>query len=400
MNEKEFIKRVITMNAPDIDKVRENCIRQLNENDSSKKKSVAGRMAVAVAVLSFAVFLFAVPLNSFAKSIIGQIKAIINLNDNEVELGNTESINFVVPKDCESVELEGKTYLVKAYNDLDTLQNETGLELFKWKDCDNFIDNGVMLNIIENGYGRVALMYDVGGADTLYATPDFVNMFVYFPLSEDTQFGDLMLNNEQMRYSTFDDEGNVTDYAQNTEYELVEQYESKALNTRVTVIAATTDIDSSNEDKNTKNTTYYAYFTLDGMCYQVNCLGSLETVHTLIESISKGKASDEEKVLSALKGGDLLFRDVEGEKLSLDVGQTITISALQDRTFQNVFIINLDKNTVEKIGTLDNKTSYTFTAQSIGTYVIYDVDEEKNITDSVRISYSCGENEGKAVLVG
>ncbi len=97
-----------------------------------------------------------------------------------------------------------------------------------------------------------------------------------------------MLRNEQLKYSTIDEEGNIEGYRQNTEYKLVEQYESVGLDTRITVISSKSDTRGSGDLGEIKesDTMYYLYFTLDGICYQVNCVGTLDKVHGVIENLT------------------------------------------------------------------------------------------------------------------
>lgn len=291
MKEKGFMKQVAESEMPDIDTVRKSCIAQLKEGKNRQKKkckvAVFGGAIVATAML---LCLCIPPLNSFARQ---QIKVLLKLNDSTVQIGEMQANVMTIPEDCDVEGSEGEAYRTKLYNDISALVKDIGIDIYTWQGTDRFEKDGILLSIVDNDYGSVSLHYDVGketvleqaGKDEL----ESVYMLIYMPLSKNTTLGDLMLENKQFKYSRIDDEGNIEEYKENTEYELIEQYQSPRLNSTVTVIASkvTTDLDENSGDSADDVFMYYVYFTLDGMCYKVGCDGTLDAVHRVVEEIGK-----------------------------------------------------------------------------------------------------------------
>lgn len=292
MNEKDFMKQVSKFNMPDILEVKKSCIKQLNRD--SRKQDTHAHFPRLAAISILIICLCIMPVNSLAKNIVQHIKTMLSLNDTSVELGNVHEINITIPDDCEEAKDNGITYLSKAYNALPDLMKDIQTDIYTWNGTDNFLDNGIMLNIVQNDYGRITLLYDVTKQKVINKDVDnidlqSVDIFVYFPLSPKTSLKDIMLQNEPLNYSTIDEAGNIEEYHQNTEYELVEQYESANLDTGITIISSkstTTEIGDL-EENTESDTLYYLYFTLDGMCYQVNCVGTLDKAHNIIENLKK-----------------------------------------------------------------------------------------------------------------
>jgi hypothetical protein len=234
-----------------------------------------------------------------ANQLVQHIKTVLNLNEKPVELGDVNETNIRIPDDCEEVQSDGVTYLTKAYNTLSDLTKDIQTDIYAWVGEDDFFDDGIMLNVVQNDYGRITLLYDVTKNEVLNEDDDSVDLksvdiFVYFPLSSKTSLGDIMLQNEQLEYGTIDEEGNIEKYKQNTEYQLLEQYESANLGTTVTVISSKTDTEGNGDlgDVSDSDVMYYLYFTLEGMCYQINCDGTLDKAHEVIENIKKTNAAD------------------------------------------------------------------------------------------------------------
>lgn len=294
MNEKEFMKQVSAAAMPDFTEVKESCLKMLNEDEEEKQKTL--RFAGVVAIATLLVCLFVIPKNSFAHSLVEYVKTILNLNEAAIELGDTGEISIKVPADCEEVVYDGVTYLTKSYLSVDALTEDIGVNIYTWG-SGSIINDRIMLDIAKDNYGRITLLYDMTADKTTgdaenENTLHLVFVYVYFPLSKTTTFGDLMLMNEQMAFATVDEEGNIEEYRQNTEFDLIEQYESNALNTTITVITSKINLKASGDlgEITAMGTPYYLYFILDGMCYQVNCVGSLDTAHEIIENmIIEGK---------------------------------------------------------------------------------------------------------------
>ena len=167
-------------------------------------------------------------------------------------------------------------------------------DFYVWMKENQFQENGIILNVIPDDYARITLLYDVNKENVNLTD---LAMYVYFPLSSDSAFEDIKLENEQLKYATIDDEGNIKDYEQNTQYKMIEQYTSYNLGTAVTVISSVTSTaESENTGEFEDSTVYYLYFTVDGVCYQINCVGTLDEAHEVIENLqitdSIAKADD------------------------------------------------------------------------------------------------------------
>lgn len=390
MTEKEFMKQVAESEMPDMDDVRESCIVRLKEEKKRQGKrqqaAVYGKAAIATVLL---LCLCIPPINSFARQ---QIKVLLKLNDDEVQIGETQENIIHVPDGCTEEELAGGvTCWTKSYNKLSDVVKDIDTDIYTWQGADKFDEDGILLNIVDNDYSTIALFYDVDQAnDSNQAYKDELEtlyMLIYIPLSKETSLGDLMLENKQLMYSTVDDEGNIEEYKENTEYELIEQYYSPKLNTTVTVIESkvTTDMDAGAEDSTDDIFMYYLYFTLDGMCYQVGCDGTLDTVHRVVEEIGKSdlKAIKKKQGLSEENDSvnDLLYREIDGDSISVEKGEEVTLSPVDGKSYKDVTVYLIGKGTVMEVGDFSKNKTCCFTADVSGEYAIYSGD--KNITSEV-----------------
>lgn len=396
MNKNDFMKQVSKFNMPDISEVRKTCNRQLNTDNKKRYSNVRfTRVAILTMII---VCLCIMPVNSLAKNVIQHIKTVLSLNDKSVELGNVEETNIRIPDDCEEVENEGITYLSKNYHTLSDLMKDIQTDFYTWRGTDKFLDNGIMLNIVQDDYGRISLLYDIMQGNVINEEVDHVdlqsvNMFVYFPLSSRTSLGDIMLKNEQLKYGTIDDEGNIEKYQQNTEYELIEQYKSENLDTTVTVISSKTDTKGNGDLGNFAESDmfYYLYFTLDGMCYQINCVGTIDKAHDVLENTKKSNVVEnfQSSIDNLSYSNDLLYRETDEPSVSLEKGDEITISVSNKEEYDDVYISLIGVNMTERIGLLNNNMPYTYSVSASGEYVIYAGNNHKNITDKINVEHLC-----------
>lgn len=396
MSKNDFMKQVSKFNMPDISEVKKTCNQQLNTDNKKQLLNVKfNRVAILTVII---VCLWIMPVNSLAKNVIQHIKTILSLDDESIELGNVDEVNIRIPDDCEVVKNDGVTYLSKAYHTLSDLMKDIQTDFYTWKGTDKFLDNGIMLNIVQNDYGRISLLYDITQGNIINEDVDHVDLqsvdlFVYFPLSSETSLGDIMLKNEQLKYGTIDDEGDIEKYQQNTEYELVEQYESGDLDTAITIISSKTD---TNEDgdlgKATEsNTLYYIYFTLDGMCYQINCVGTIDKAHDILKNMKKSnvKKTVQSSINSGMYSDDLIYRETDGSSVSLEKGEKINISVPDKEEYDDVYISLIGKDMTERIGLLNIDMSYTYSVTVSGEYVIYAGKNNANITDKINVEHLC-----------
>lgn len=396
MDEKNFMKKVSEFNMPDILEVKKSCIEQLNE--SSREPYTHTRFPRIAVIAMIVICLCISPANSLANNIVQHIKTILNLNDKSVKLGNVDETNIRIPDDCEEVKSDGVTYLSKAYNALSDLTKDIQTDIYAWMGEDNFFDDGIMLNIVQNDYGRITLLYDVTQNDVIDKDVDnidlqSVDMFVYFPSSPKTSLGDIMLQNEQLKYGTMDEEGNIEKYEQNTEYQLLEQYESASLDTTITVISSKTDTKGNGDlgHITESDTVYYLYFTLEGMCYQINCVGTLDKAHDVIENIKKTNVTDSLSYFSnnGSKFNDLLYRTINEPSISLEQGEQINLSVVHGKEYNDVYISLIGKNTTHKIGLLNDDMPYTYNVNVSGEYIVYAEKNHINITDEIMVEHLC-----------
>lgn len=396
MNEKNFMKQVSQFNMPDILEVKKSCIKQLNE---SGKESYMRTRFPRIAVIAMIVICLCIsPVNSLANNIVQHIKIMLSLNDNSVELGNVDEANIRIPDDCEEVKSDGVTYLSKAYHALSDLTKDIETDIYAWMGEDNFFDDGIMLNIVQNDYGRITLLYDVTKNDVIDKAVDnidlqSVDMFVYFSLSPETSLGDIMLQNEQLKYGTMDEEGNIEKYEQNTEYQLLEQYESANLDTTITVISSQTDTKGNGDlgDITESDTVYYLYFTLEGMCYQINCVGTLDRAHDVIENIKKTSAANPLSLSSnsGNQSNDLVYRRIDEPSISLEQGEQISISVMNGKEHDDVCISLIGKDATHKIGLLNDNIPYIYSVDVSGEYIVYAGKNHINITDEIMVEHLC-----------
>lgn len=396
MNKNDFMKQVSKFNMPDITEVKKICNQQLN---TDSKKQFPNVRFTRIAILTMIIICLCImPVDSLAKNVIQHIKTILSLNDKSVELGNVDEANIRIPDDCEEVKNEGVTYLSKDYNTLSDLMKDIQTDFYTWKGTDKFLDNGIMLNIVQNDYGRISLLYDITQGNVIdeevgYVDLHSVDMFVYFPLSSKTSLGEIMLKNEQLKYSTIDDEGNIEKYQQNTEYELVEQYESGDLDTTITIISSKTDTNGDGDlgEVAESDTLYYLYFTLDGMCYQINCVGTIDKAHDILENMEKSNVA--KNVQSFINSGsyseDLIYRVIDEPNVSLEKGEEITISVPDKEEYDDVYISLIGKDMTQRIGLLNNNMPYTYSVTVSGEYVIYAGKNHTNITDKINVEHLC-----------
>lgn len=281
LKKKDFMKQVAEHNMPDFSEVRENCINQLNQKNTLNSHNF--RIATAIVAITLVVGICISPVNSFADNLLQQIQTYLNLNGNKVEVGQVSKSNIHIPEDCEKAEYNDKTYLSKCYPTLSDLTEDIQSDFYVWMKENQFQENGIILNVIPDDYARITLLYDVNKENVNLTD---LAMYVYFPLSSDSAFEDIKLENEQLKYATIDDEGNIKDYEQNTQYKMIEQYTSYNLGTAVTVISSVTSTaESENTGEFEDSTVYYLYFTVDGVCYQINCVGTLDEAHEVIENL-------------------------------------------------------------------------------------------------------------------
>lgn len=397
MNEKDFMKQVSEVNMPDIFEVKKTCIKQLNKDD--KTRYIHARFPKIAVIAMIVACLCIMPVNSLAKNIVQSIKTMLNLNNESVELGNIDKSNIKIPDDCKEVKADGISYLSKAYSTLPDLMKDIQTDIYTWMGTDEFLDDGIMLNIVQNDYGRITLLYDVTKNNIIDKNSDntdllSVDMFVYFPLSQKTSLGDIMLRNEELKYSTIDEEGNIEEYQQNTEYELVEQYENADLDTTITVISSKTDTNVSGNlgEIAESDTMYYLYFTLEGMCYQINCVGTLDQAHDVLNHLKKSNIAGtvrSSSINSGLDSGNLLYRKIDEPSVLLEQGEKINISVMDGKEYDDVYISLIGKDTIQKIGSLNVNMPYNYSVAASGEYIIYAGKNHRNITDEIIVEHSC-----------
>lgn len=401
MEEKDFMKRVSEVNMTDVLEVKKSCMKQLNKDDRDRYIHIHFLKVAVVAMII--VCLCILPVNSLAKNIVQHIKTLLNLNGKSVELGNIDKTNIEIPDDCEEVKDDGIIYLSKDYSTLPDLMKDIQTDIYIWTGTDEFFDDGIMLNIVQNDYGRITLLYDLTKNNVIDKNSDTsdlqsVGMFVYFPLSEKTTLGNIMLQNEQLKYGTIDEEGNIEKYQQNTEYELVEQYENTDLDTTITVISSISDTKGSGDlgELTESDTVYYLYFTLEGMCYQINCVGTLDKAHDVIKNVKKTNIADSisnASTNSESGSNDLLYRTADGASVTLEQGEEINISVMDGKEYDDVYISLVGKNVIQKIGSLNANTPYSYSAAASGEYVIYAGKNQTNIIEEVVIEHSCSNGD-------
>lgn len=280
---KEFMKQVAAYEMPDIEKVKLICEQEL-EKSEKHKKSVYRKWMVAVAVcFLLVVCIFVTPLGSYAVEKLQQLFRTIHVNGTETNLGSVETWEITIPQNAHK---EGEKSYVKIYNSLKEMELETGLDIKAWGGDASFWQDGITLGIEEDDYALINLIYDNSDGKNI---PIFMNIFI--PLSKETTLleseADVFFSYEDGRvfYQVPDEQGDYQEESQQESYEIVEEYKSEALGTKVTAIAY--HINAEHEDQIYENTFYYMDFVYDGKVYEVCCRGTLEEAKEVVENMEK-----------------------------------------------------------------------------------------------------------------
>lgn len=95
---------------------------------------------------------------------------------------------------------------------------------------------------------------------------------------------------------------------------------------------------------------------------------------------------------------DLLYRQIQGSSISLAEGEEIHVSIGNTESYQDVCIFLIGQDIVQKIGTLDSSTPFSFQASVSGEYVIYAGGQDVNITDQVTVEFQDSKDSGDSLM--
>lgn len=282
----ELLKQVAALEMPDIEQVRSKCMMELK-----KEKRVSYKWMVAVAAsLLLVVCLFATPLGGYAADKIQQLFRGIHVNEIETTLGEVKVEEITIPANAqkygEEFAKEYQEIYWKTYNHLEDLESDIGLDLKAWGKEADFLEDGISLNVVEDEYALIDLNYHDSKGEVMPAM-----MTVFIPLSEEVTLEDLEFDfkfsyeDEDVTYKDSTEEGNgeVVNYQEY--YEIVEEYESKNLGTKVTAIEYC--VVDEYEGEKREHIMYYMDYIYDGKIYEVFCSGTLEEAKEVIENMEK-----------------------------------------------------------------------------------------------------------------
>lgn len=278
---KEFMKQVAAYEMPDIEKVKCICRQELEKTEKHKKSGYRKWMVAVAVCFLLVVCIFVTPLGSYAVEKLQQLFRTIHVNGTETNLGSVETWEITIPQNAHK---EGEKSYVKIYNSLKEMEVETGLDIKAWGGDASFWQDGITLSIEEDDYALINLVYDNSDGKNI---PLLMNIFI--PLSEETTLleseADVRFSYEDGRvfYQVPDEQGNYQEESQQESYEIVEEYKSEALGTKVTAIAY--HISAEYEGEIYEYTFYYMDFVYDGKVYEVCCSGTLEEAKEVVENM-------------------------------------------------------------------------------------------------------------------
>ena len=288
MNNDVFFKSVLGKNMPDTESVFEMCTKHI-DSDARIRKNYNYSFwfkLVASIIIVFSILLIT-PIGTHARRLLSHFIAIVTINDSKIEFDNDSHTVFTIPKECSKVELDGDIYNTKSYTSIDSLKHDTNIDMLSWNGCKSYSD--ILLAVKNNEYARLSIIYQIFDNgdipdDIENGTVTDVMIHGYVPIKDSVTFKDIALKDDELKYSTIDDEGNVVKYSKNEEYESIEKYYSNSLSTDITVVSDKNILDS--DEVTDYKQGYIFYFVYDGVLYQVNVVGDIDNAKSVIESLS------------------------------------------------------------------------------------------------------------------
>lgn len=265
----------------------------LDAIDSKKGKTMIKRARArfiwpAVAACFVLAVLLIRPMRTAAEDVLQKIFH-LNLNGEQIELGNGEVKDFSFPDDCTDTEIEGKMYKVKYYDSVEEAEKDLGIDVY--------LPNMQSLKI------KYFTFYGIPGESTkisvVYENMDVLGEIV-IPISDSDT--DISLSDNKVKYNiskngdnleiskggeTIDQHWIISDQYQ----QIVEKVQVESIHSNVIIVKDTVSSEEAISRKNESPTSecYYAYYEKDGLIYKLAIDGDINLTLTIVNSINNKK---------------------------------------------------------------------------------------------------------------
>ncbi len=195
-----------------------------------------------------------------------EMQAVLSLNNEEIPLGTLYKVDAAEPSLCDEFSYDGDSYVGRNFDDMETLESETGIQFLKLPE--EYQTTEILYSLKEGDAGRVSVAYVKEDGFGIYVHMMYASDYVAdYTVEEMEDFPLQYLNQEQ-----------------NYEYVLYEQYTSESLDALVTVIQNKITSENTETGDISEIENYMAYFVKDDICY---CISDSDKVSDLKETIEK-----------------------------------------------------------------------------------------------------------------
>ena len=194
------------------------------------------------------------------------MQAVLSLNNEEIPLGTLYKVDAAEPSLCDEFSYDGDSYVGRNFDDMETLESETGIRFLKLPE--EYQTTEILYSLKEGDAGRVSAAYVKEDGFGIYVHMMYASDYIAdYTVEEMEDFPLQYLNQEQ-----------------NYEYTLYEQYTSESLDALVTVIQNKITSENTETGDISETENYIAYFVKDDICY---CISDSDKVSDLKETIEE-----------------------------------------------------------------------------------------------------------------
>ena len=195
-----------------------------------------------------------------------EMQAVLSLNNEEIPLGTLYKVDATEPSLCDEFSYDGDSYVERNFDDMETLESETGIRFLKLPE--EYQTTEILYSLKEGDAGRVSAAYVKEDGFGIYVHMMYASDYIAdYTVEEMEDFPLQYLNQEQ-----------------NYEYTLYEQYTSDSLDALVTVIQNKITSENTETGDISETENYIAYFVKDDICY---CISDSDKVSDLKETIEE-----------------------------------------------------------------------------------------------------------------
>ena len=195
-----------------------------------------------------------------------EMQAVLSLNNEEIPLGTLYKVDAAEPSLCDEFSYDGDSYVGRNFDDMETLESETGIQFLKLPE--EYQTTEILYSLKEGDAGRVSAAYVKEDGFGIYVHMMYASDYIAdYTVEEMEDFSLQYLNQEQ-----------------NYEYTLYEQYTSESLDALVTVIQNKITSENTETGDISETENYIAYFVKDDICY---CISDSDKVSDLKETIEE-----------------------------------------------------------------------------------------------------------------